>query len=154
VTGIDQTSADSPGEQNAIEISLRVWHPIEDPNIISQALALSPTICYRVGEPRKTPSGRVLSSKHRETLWSYNLEGNPYSSLAGALEAMDLLLDSRVAALDGLRHNGARLEYFVGLFVNADQTEVLSADLLSRCSRKGIEIIVSVYAPRGIGASP
>lgn len=148
--GIDLTNPASArsAQDGHVELCLRVWHPDADPEQISQALQLQPTLAYRAGEPRVTPKGRQLSSVHRETLWSFDVDVPPGASLADAISAADSLVAPHREEMLTLKSVGARVEYFVGLFLEGDQTEVLDSKLMSRCAERGVDLVLSVYVPR------
>jgi len=153
VTGTNPTKSDKH-VRDALEITLRIWHPDQDPEVFSQRMQLQPSIAYRAGEPRRSPAGVPLGSVHRETLWAYDLKLEPNLSLAAAIEAMDQLISSRESLIRLLLTEGARLEYFVGIFLRDNQTEVLSPEILSDCAKRGITLILSMYSPQQSDSGP
>ena len=148
MTGTDQISAADAENSSSIEITLRIWHARDDPGEISQAMGLTPTYSYKAGERRVSPKGKPLASVHRETLWCYDIEVSKDSSLSEALDAVSALLESHEQQLQRLRARGFRLECYVGLFLEGDRTEMLSSTQMSQYAHDGVDLVLSIYAPR------
>ncbi len=128
-----------------MELSLRIWHPTEDPEIISREMELPASLSYRAGDPRVTPSGRVLESIHRETLWCHDIKVPESITLDRAITVAAQLVAERRCYLESLRATGARLECFVGVFPDASWTGVLTPETLRACGDDRISLVLNVY---------
>jgi len=54
-------------------LALFIIHPSVDPDDITAALGLQPTIVHRFGAPRKTPYGHRLPGKYPDTRWRHRI---------------------------------------------------------------------------------
>ena len=131
----------------SLEFTLRIWHPNLDPEAVTKALGISPSVAYKAGSPRTLPSGVAASSYHRESLWAYDVPLSPNSSLAEAIEAVTALLSPQLQGLHQLQDQGARVEYFVGLFVDAARVEVLEARQIEKLAELRFEVVLNIYPP-------
>lgn len=145
--GTDPTRDVKHNARELLEVSVRAWHPHEDPIAVSQAIQLMPSYVYRAGDQRVTPSGRALNSVHKETLWSLNIGLNEGSSLADAIAALSGLVASRARELGLLRKRGWRFECYVGLFLNSNRTETLSEQQMAFLSSIGFGLVLNIYPP-------
>jgi hypothetical protein len=118
-----------------------------DARRISGILGTEPTLSYTAGEPRVSPTGRPLGSVHSESLWVLDINVAAGSSIADAVGVANALLVSKRGELASLRNDGARVEYFIGLFLDAHHTETFEASLMKSCSDLSVTLIVNTYLP-------
>ena len=52
-------------------ISLRINHPEISPSEITQQLKIEPNRCWKQGDPRKTPKGKILEGHYDKSYWFY-----------------------------------------------------------------------------------
>ncbi len=55
------------------DVLLRIVHPTADPAAISKTLGLEPTMAWRVGDEKITPTGTLLGGKRDDTRWLFHL---------------------------------------------------------------------------------
>ena len=52
------------------KVSLRIFHPTIDPQVITDTLSLQPSTIHKVGERRATPTGTLLDGHYDQSYWS------------------------------------------------------------------------------------
>jgi hypothetical protein len=129
-----------------IKISLRAWHTAEDLSDLSEELGVSPSLNYRAGSPRSMSDGAKPPSVHRESLWCFDMPTDALSVDEGIVQ-MERLLSGRKPAIEKWRARGARFEYFIGVFLDGNQTEIISASTMAGCAEKGISMVLNLYVP-------
>jgi hypothetical protein len=133
-----------PGTAFSYAMSLRVRHPNVDPAVLTNALHLEPSHCWRAGEPRRSASGTAVGGEHRETYWSAPLPGQPVGSAAFPLE---LFLGQQLVQLGRHRELLARLQGEGGqisLLIEIPCVENASLTLSTSVSRKLADLNIEV----------
>ena len=74
MTEQDSTDSAAEGTPGRFHVELFIVHPTFVPADISAALGLEADHALRVGDPRKTPKGTLLSGNYRDTRWRYCVE--------------------------------------------------------------------------------
>jgi Domain of unknown function (DUF4279) len=69
----EQNNPDLEDTQRRFDVELFIVHPSLDPEEISRVLGLEGHFSHRVGEPRKTPRGTLLSGVHPDTRWRHSV---------------------------------------------------------------------------------
>ena len=143
----DGMSEDGPNWR----LSFRVHHPSADLSALAErigdAFDMDPTAVWRAGAPypNARPPGQVRDRSYCTIPWP-NDRGTVATALAEALAALGPLREE----LAGLVAAGARLDFFVGLFVESMMGAVLPPGLLGRMAGMGIELQLDIYGgPRG-----
>ncbi len=129
------------------KISLRVWHPSMDPARISATLGLSPSRLWRAGEPRSTPTGRLLKGERAETYWYAQISaGTEADTELGAAisKAIDRLMPNK-AFFHQIRAEGGKAEFFIGWFFEGQSGDTFDCDLLGRLSDIKIDLALDIY---------
>src|SRR5262249_17223446 len=130
-------------------ISLRTWHPTMNLDAVTDALGIPSYVLWRVGEPRRTPTGTPLSGTYKTNFWTARLvngtsaEQDLPSALGSALDtvAAGFSLFSEIAA------SGGRVEVFIGWFFDEGNSgDVLDHQLLARLAAMSIDLSFDVYA--------
>src|SRR5882762_5634902 len=99
-------------------VGLRVHHPSIDPRAISRKLKMRPHISWRVGEPRVTPAGILLSGIRRDTYWAKTITPGWAKVPAGKFAEEKLIklmkrLRPHARFLRGLRRTGGTVEIWL-----------------------------------------
>ena len=85
------------------EISLRIRHPSIDPARISSELNIQPEHSFKVGDPRESSSGSVLTSVHAESYWLGSLDAiTAAASLVGFVGERTRMVRERIQAAASL----------------------------------------------------
>ena len=100
-------------EKRNYHISLRVFHPSLDPDIISRELTMKPNRAWRAGEPRTTPKGISLPGVYDSTYWYTDLPARRGLTAAELVEAAMKRIVSRRAFLRRVVSSGGRWEFYV-----------------------------------------
>ncbi len=61
------------GSPRRIDVQIFVIHPTMSPESISSGLDLVPKIVCSVGEPRKTPTGKLYGGHYPDTRWRHSV---------------------------------------------------------------------------------
>lgn len=142
----------SPGDDSAsrtryqFAISLRVRHPSMAPKDITEALGLEPKRCWEAGEPRRSPTGRLLLGSNRETYWTARLvQGCAPASLNNAVFGVlkDLVLVR--SFLHRIRAEGGTAELFTGWFFDSQGGDTLTHDCLALAGDLKLDLSLDVY---------
>jgi len=131
-------------------ISLRLRHPLVDPAMITQALAIEPQHTWQAGDPRRGPSGEALEGFHRESYWMGRLMQGPQLSSAHVSVESVLLqtlahLRRSQSLLEQLHAEGGVAELHVSLFAREDFRLDLSAQTLALLGRLGLAVALDVH---------
>jgi hypothetical protein len=140
-------------------VSLRFWHPTIDPREISSELGRQPGRQVRIGEPRKTPKGRLLEGTQRESYWSMDVSGSmfqPTTSLdAEAVIAMLLKeLTPHMEFLVGLHKSGGKGVIQLTSSSARSYAIELPPEMLHQCSQLGLGLAHEVDTVSGSPAVP
>jgi hypothetical protein len=131
-------------------IALRIWHPELDPQVITNALGMTPDITHKAGEPRITRQGRALGGTYARSHWS----ADPFQRgeyLSHQDQVVDVLIDATEALarhkdfLLSLRETGAHLHLQVSSHSNRNYAFELPPNLLGACAELGLSIVHDVY---------
>ena len=102
-------------------VSLRISHPRMDPGALTKLLGLRPSNAWKVGEPRRTPTGQSLKGVNRESFWTARLINKRYATTPG--RSLEVSLASEIRRLQKhrtlfrrIQRTGGRTELFVGIF--------------------------------------
>jgi len=130
-------------------LSFRVVHPSVDLSALAErigdALDMDPNWVWRAGDPypNAKPPGQVRRSSYCTVPWP-NDQGTVQTALAEALAAL-AALDPLREELTALVASGARLDFFVGLFVESMMGVELPPPLLARMAEIGIALDLDIY---------
>jgi hypothetical protein len=69
----EQHKTDLEDRRRRFDVELFIVHPSLAPEEITRGLGLESHFSHRVGEPRKTPKGTLLSSVHPDTRWRHSV---------------------------------------------------------------------------------
>jgi len=82
---------------------------------------------------------------HRETLWVHDLQIKSGLSLSDAILEMNELLVGHENHVAELKRRDARIEFFLGIFINGNQTQVLPSKVIQRCADLGVDVVLNIY---------
>lgn len=105
----------SAADELRIKLSFRVMGHELDPEGVSNALRLQPTVSHRRGDPHVGKSGRRYGT-FREGLWMLTSKANPEADLQTHLADLFQQLSGRESVLRQFRDNSLRTDLFVGVF--------------------------------------
>jgi hypothetical protein len=133
--------------ESRYSVSFRIWHPSIDPSDITAAIGLEPLRAWKAGEPRTTPTGRLLEGINRETYWSVKVcKGKmPPHTLATEVDSTLDNLSAHRAFLHRIRMAGGRCEFFVGWFIQSQAGETFSHSTLAKMAALGIDLSLDNY---------
>jgi hypothetical protein len=129
-------------------ISLRVRHPVIDPEKISEILALKPKRSWKAGEPRQTPVGRPIAGFHQNTYWTAEIAAGrwPLNMNDAISDALKRLVRCR-SFLHQVRREGGAAELFIGWFLENQSGDVLTHECLALAGDLQIDLSFDVYPP-------
>ena len=132
-------------------VSLRIWHPQMDPELISKNLKLKPSIIHKAGEPRMTPNGIVLKGMNKENYWLANFHNyknisTKKISLENYLFDQITILETSASFFRRIRRSGGRIEFFVGIFCNKKNIGAeFPFALHAALGKLGIDLSLDIY---------
>src|SRR5215831_21088118 len=127
-------------------LSLRIKHPERDLSDLYEKLStvsmLKPKRIWKAGDARMTQDGRTLEGKYTESYCYFSVFDEPresnVDSLSSAMERVTDVLLPYKADFDSHTSSGGKLEFFVGLYVNANSGEEFSPGLIKTIGNLGI----------------
>lgn len=131
---------DSP--RGRYRISLRLWHPHMPPEELAAGLGLAPTICQKVGDPRKTPKGLLLSGRYAVTYCVFPV-CESCRALADDIVSFVSVLEQKAAFFESFHCSGGTSELFVGWFENSG--EVITWELMERLGTLHVDLGLDIY---------
>lgn len=144
---VTKTGRSSKGEhaQLETEVCLRIMGHDLDPLEISRLLELEPTAFHARGDQRTGASGKRYS-QYTEGLWAWAPGVDESEPVAEHLRMLVDVLERKATLLQRLRKLGLRMDIFIGLFGPDSNFGVsLSADLLERLGRLGVDLDFDIY---------
>lgn len=126
-------------------VSLQLWHPHADPDLVEREFALEATHKQKVGEARKTPNGTLLSGTNRESYCVFDLASGEDGKLADCLKSLVNELESKQGYIEKFKQSGGRLNWFVG-WTCGEHGEVFDIELLSKLAALGIDLGIEPYS--------
>ena len=120
-------------------VSLQIRHPSADPNDIVQQIGRTPVRSWAVGEPRQTPTGRVLEGVYRETYCVFDVGRGNDGELARLLGKAVAELDGAKALFRDLRETGGSINFYV-TWTAGERGEVFDTALLFSLAQLGIDL--------------
>ena len=142
---VPKSSLHSKGRSSQYSVSFRIFHPAINPDDISAELSLIPSTQWKSGDDRRSPNGKRLPGRYKNTYWSYRLPLRVGVNLAKRLDEFSRMLTKHESFLKRLRSTGGRSEFFVGWFVKPNSGEIFDRELLARLSRLQIDLAMDVY---------
>lgn len=132
-------------------ISLRVRHPVMDPEHITEALGIEPAHSWKAGAPRQTPKGTRLAGSNRETYWTAEMSAGRWPmSINEAIYAVLKKLVPQRSFLHRIRAEGGKAELFVGWFFKNQSGDMLTYECLALAGDLQIDLSFDVYPPEQI----
>lgn len=126
-------------------VSLQVWHPHADPELVERGFALKAAHKQKVGESRKALNGTLLSGTYRESYCVFDLASGQDGKLADCLRSLVNELEAKQGYIENFRESGGRLNWFVG-WTCGEHGEVFDIELLSRLANLGIDLGIEPYS--------
>src|SRR5262252_5547037 len=134
-------------------LSLRIKHPERDLSDLYAKLSmvsmLKPKRIWKVGDVRIAQDGRTLEGQYIESYCYFSIFNEPQDSnaesLSSTLDRVTKALLPYKADLDNHTNSGGTLEFFVGLYVNANSGDEFSPILIKTVGDLGIYISLDIY---------
>lgn len=123
----------------AYRVSLQVFHPSSDPNVITNALGRTPVRSWAIGDERRTPAGKPLQGKYRETYCAFDVGEGDHGELAHCLRITIANLESAKSFLHELRAMGGRANLYVQWTIGG-RGEMFDSALLSSIAELGLDL--------------
>ena len=127
-------------------VSLRVFHSHLAPSEIEAALGMEAAGAQTAGELWRTPKGRVTGTIARPTVVRFALpdaDGQPLEDyIADRLAA----LLPRRTQIRRLVEDDARIDFFVGVFLDRSDGLTISAPLSASLGDLGIDLVLDMYS--------
>lgn len=124
-------------------LSLRLWHPVRDPQVFCDAFGWRPSVIQRCGESRKTPAGTLVKGQYDESYCAILFDVQP--TLGRALRRLMNTLLARTRPLASWLEDGGRISCAIGL--DASQLpSSLEPETLNDASKLGLSSEITVYA--------
>ena len=128
------------------DIDLFIIHPTLDPARIGEALGLAAKVVQRVGDRRRTPSGRLLEGVYRDTRWRHRRRFET-SGQHFAEKIIELLADIETskAFFHELRSTGGSACVIVHLLGDGYLGDKVSRDTLTKLVDLKLDFGVECY---------
>jgi Domain of unknown function (DUF4279) len=138
-----------PGEEGMLRqfhVELFIVHPTLTPAEISAGLGLETHHTHRVGDPRRSPKGTLLTGNYRDTRWRYCVECNVTDQWYAA-EVTKLLdrLEPHKAFLASLRSTGGTACILIQFFADAYLSDKISLPTLARLVDLGLDLAIESF---------
>lgn len=126
-------------------VSLRIWHPSENPRVFSDALGLEPTNVDVAGQPcmRK---GKTLPYVPKESYWYHVFDTDVEQDIEDYLMVKADGLACHREFFKRICDSGGRAEFFIGFYVEAPNCGiVLSPQLQQKCAALNLSLSFDIY---------
>jgi hypothetical protein len=127
-------------------ISLRVRHSSMAPEKVTEALGIEPKHSWKVGEPRETPTGALLTGSNRDTYWTAEIAAGRWPTNINETihDTLRRLVPFR-SFLHHIRSEGGMVELFVGWFFENQSGDVLTHQCLALAGDLQIDLSFDIY---------
>jgi hypothetical protein len=125
--------------------SLHIEHPQLNPDLVSDALQITPIKSHRAGDPRSTPAGQPSRGVYDSGYWTVDLEARDGEDVAQFLWRTVNELGPAERFLRRIVDTGGRIECFMGLFATRLCDQVVPCELLLRLGQIGIDLRLDYY---------
>jgi hypothetical protein len=126
-------------------LSLRLTHPKYSAEEIEEKLKMNGRVTRSAGDLRKTPKGNLLDGVNKVTYCTFQLIEGDDSQLEDAFDNWNRRLFRYKEFLSGFIETGGTLEYFLGLFLNANSGFVLLKSQMRAMNELGIDLACDIY---------
>jgi Domain of unknown function (DUF4279) len=138
----------APRTHYHFSISLRVRHPSVAPEKITEALGIEPKHCWKAAEPRRTPTGALLTGFNRDTYWTVEITAGRWpSDLSEAVHDTLRRLVRYRSFLHHLRAEGGTVELFIGWCFENQSGETFTHQCLALAGDLQVDLSFDVYPP-------
>jgi hypothetical protein len=125
-------------------ISLKIFHPVMDPQEITREIGLNPTHSWLAGEFAKTPKGRALKHVRNESYWCYRLN-IANKSFATEIDSLLSYLSSYRNFLNRISLDRGRIELSLDIWGGANMGDIIDHSILARMSALNISMGIEVF---------
>jgi hypothetical protein len=127
-------------------LSLRIWHPTDDPAEYTREFGLTPEFVHETGKMRFRPNGEPLRIA-RESYWSHQFEPSSEPEDVDVLAfrvAEGLSVHSEL--LNRIVATGGQVDFSIAVFMKQSNVVVLiDPALQAACSKLGIRLAMDIY---------
>lgn len=140
-------------------VSLRIRHPVIDPEAITAALGIKPQHTWRAGEPRCDPAGAQLGGGHHDSYWMGRLMTEPQLSCDSvSVEGFILKTVGQLRRaqpfLDQLSDQGGVAELLVSLYARDNFRLEFPPETLTLLGRLHLAVALEVHAHSPFSGAP
>ena len=126
-------------------VSLRIWHPTENPSAFSTALELEPRCIDVAGKPR-VRKGRALEFVPKESYWIHEFDTDIDQDVEDYLLVKVNALARHKEFFAKICSTGGRAEFFIGFYVDEPNCGViLSPELQQKCAALHLSLAFDIY---------
>ena len=126
-------------------IQVKFTHSSMSAEAISRALERRADRMWSVGDPRATPTGRVLGGSRKETYWTYTEVVRGKRRFFAEVLKVIQTYSTHENFLASFRKNGGVTSIILGLSGKNDIGDLLKADEIKRIRSSGFEIGAEVF---------
>ncbi len=131
-------------------IQLRIWHPTEHPDVFTKILQIEPNKISAVGEPRRTPKGRILKGNYKESYWwgnPLNIRGYSSSDTCAedSLSKVIEHLAPHASFFETICNEGGKVLLEIYSYGEDNYAFVFPPKLLTRCANANLSLVLDVY---------
>jgi hypothetical protein len=138
-----------------VEVSFRIAAEALDPDVVTEALGITPDVAHRKGDivDEKVGTRMLRMGPFRAGIWSVRSQTPSNKALDFQIQTLLALLEPKGAAIRELVESGCSADFFCGLFMGEyNDGEELSPETLDGIAALGAKLSLDIYDP-SYGAS-
>lgn len=127
------------------EVSLRFFTKTHDPNEISGQLGLKPKWMHKIGEPRKSPKGKILEGIYDNNYCSFSILPIKGEQLHEVLNRCAEEFLRHKLLFHQIREAGGSIEFFIGWYSIGNTGNTFDNNLLKKLGNLQIDLALDIY---------
>lgn len=131
--------------EEAFSVALRVAHPTYKPEVISDALGMTPDVANCVGSARATPTGSPLEGEYKETYCAFTLQSKQEGYFVDGVRVLIPLIESHADFFSDVKSTGGKSELYIGVFVEESAGFTLLTEDMAALWKIGLDLSVEYY---------
>ncbi len=136
---------DMPFADLRFSLSLRVRHDRMPAEQIVQGFGMPPKTSQSIGMPRVSFDGQPLRGIYKQSYVVFGIPREGEELLADTLARTLMNLSDRREFIETFRSTGGSLEFFVGMFIDANKGFTVDVDLMAQLVSLGIDLDLDIY---------
>jgi len=129
----------------SVVVSFRVTQGAGDLAFLAKLFDLPVVAQWVQGDARATPRGEPLCGMRKDSYISLRVAGRNRAWLSDVLNHCIDVLEPHREILEELRSKGAKLELFVGWFLDRNGGDSLTPEVMQRLARLGVSLSFDIY---------